>query len=1397
MAGAQKNPSWTLAEYAFHLVSGDFTIITDGVTFGLPEITNWVGSNTGINNSDDSNTKGSLGSGRAVIQRPLNYNRTTGDVDEWDSYILSEADTKALNIDIKSVGQKIHITFRHPDWEWENYTVSGTHRPGQQHRKPIQKVYGGVKWLSEIKETIGIDAATATSFNSMIGSDDKKTRVFLDYSHDWTKNWRQVEDGTNADGSTKYKDVQDVDPDIINYWNENNGNPKLKVGDNDLANTYRIQPNVWQNADVRVVTDDGRISYVFIENYIVGKISGLGDNDAINMENVKWDFEAAWAPEVAKWQIAYNMGYSVSWARGDYMAVCPIIGDDDWGNSPSSNYFRSNKYLVQEVPDRENGVVTNVTGNANAYNSSGDILENGTGFGALQLGGKDWIMSHSFKSRVRSFNTNDSTKERTLVLWHGQIVDIPGVSIPQTYCLVIESLIDIGSGWTNRYTDKVEVLLEDGTRKEYTLDKIVGIDDKSAKREKNGESVGKGYYGNNADGFNIGAPVDKKIYYQSAGLTGQDGGDANPKQPSIFTQPPQAPTPIAATNPVVYTDPIGRIDEHLFRYTLDGDNITLYEIPARENTTAAVNGKVSAATSRFDETWGSGTYGLGVLNGYDNTRGILTTESSAMFVKTIDKNSNKTVFNVYHKQAFPGFTLEAGDLPYETLRANISNNDHNPAGPAMRAAYIDASTAKASNVREKWAVALAVWEANQNDKTFYYRDKVYALLAGETEPRWLYCIDNNKTTFGQERALKEDGTPYGTGWGIQKGDVFTYFSEDDSAEKVWEISKINPTYLVADASTAPNRNTAALGIYSADGTFDDANDIGPWFSYPGNTPFVYVDARNDSGDGAHVAAKPAFYTGMDVKALGKGFKGPNESDVYNLVIIRDNRENLTGNVTAAIIVRAGDRHVNPSQQDLTTNRFALDASDKITIELATGAFAADAAATDFIVNGTPAATVDSVVISADGKTATLTLTAAVTGASYTVTIKADAFEAGDTFVTGATASDGNEIKGVKLTGVAVKAEQDTITITGPAALVFSATGVNDAVVRDANGKQLTGYTVASAGNVLTITLADLAKENMTLSIEIMGNVIDTAITAGDLKVAVTPYLVDFTAITGMTHVAISLPGYTAGTGTVDVYEKGDPDETTSDVGVSPSYITPATGGALMLIEVTTADYDAGETYTVAITGAAIGDATSVGTATVLKPITTNALAVTAATAGPTFYLTLTGADLGTLTLGTTYAVTVTGTGTAATPSLTTSGVLTFGTAAANGDILTVTLEVTALDLTAANVAAAAAATATLAGPKAPEDVTVSGTVPPLTGLNTIVITGFTTGALTNGGVTGLTVTVDGFGVTFDATASGTNTLTIELPGAVASGATVQVVIDGSVLNVFVDADDLTVTFSVT
>ncbi|MDR0294029.1 MAG: S-layer homology domain-containing protein, partial [Oscillospiraceae bacterium] len=36
MAGAQKNPSWTLAEYAFHLVSGDFTIITDGVTFGLP-----------------------------------------------------------------------------------------------------------------------------------------------------------------------------------------------------------------------------------------------------------------------------------------------------------------------------------------------------------------------------------------------------------------------------------------------------------------------------------------------------------------------------------------------------------------------------------------------------------------------------------------------------------------------------------------------------------------------------------------------------------------------------------------------------------------------------------------------------------------------------------------------------------------------------------------------------------------------------------------------------------------------------------------------------------------------------------------------------------------------------------------------------------------------------------------------------------------------------------------------------------------------------------------------------------------------------------------------------------------------------------------------------------------
>ncbi|MDR0293047.1 MAG: hypothetical protein LBH95_02710 [Oscillospiraceae bacterium] len=836
MAGAQKNPSWTLAEYAFHLVSGDFTIITDGVTFGLPAIKEWVGSNTGINNSDAVGpSRGSLAEkvGRAVIQRPLEWDRTSGEVTAWDTYILSEADTTALGIDIKSVGQKIRITFRHPDWEWENYTQGNNHRPGQQHRKPVQKIYGGVKWLSEIKETIGIDGTAATLFNGM------SDRVFLDYSNDWAYNGQ-----------------------IITKWAEDNTNEKLEAFNADYNDAtgpdgkekLRIKKDVWQNADVRVITDDGRTSFVFIENYIVGRITDVGDNITLTSGGI-FNALSNTGGKIEKWQIAGNMGYSVSWAKGDYMAVCPIIGNDDWGSNAA---YSPNNFLVQEVPDKENGPVTSVRYDADDYTSKpGSLADNGTGYGDMILGGKTYVMSDSWRSHIFNFNSYDNHETRTIVLWHGQVVEIIRGTTPDTFCVVAAAGAVRSSSYNLDSVEyKIDIVTEDGQlRKGLEIEKIF--------------------------------PLTSTGYATSAAQLVKEGAL------TAKTYGPVATPTVGGRNPISYRGEAGldtpfseaasELEGHVFRYSLNGNKVALYEVKGQDApATPDDDGKVEGTRdNRFNATWGDV---LGSVPSMNERKGLILSAATVVIVKTTDKNTGEARYNVYNRSV-PGYTVTGGNtIKTETLRGNESGGlgDYGRTGPYVRFTYIDASKAEATgNAYTRWAVALAVGYDITDPESKTRIGTIKAMVSGNKDM--------------QLRTIAYDTAGYNALKLLSRGDVFTYESEDGSPEKISEINVIRSDALINGLDNS--------GYFSV---ISNVKDDGKWVilneAFWGSFGQNYV-VGNKKDDGP--------ISTSELRTIIGGFNaGAGDSDVYNLYIFNSTTTKNYSNATEALVVgydRKGDQ----------------------------------------------------------------------------------------------------------------------------------------------------------------------------------------------------------------------------------------------------------------------------------------------------------------------------------------------------------------------------------------------------------------------------------------------------------------------------------------------------------
>ncbi|MDR0324657.1 MAG: hypothetical protein LBI19_01005, partial [Oscillospiraceae bacterium] len=689
------NPSYTFAWARFKLVTGLFTIISDGNNWGLPDITNVVESNAKDSNGDPTgrptvNSSG-LGEGRAVIQRPYEFDRRGDNVIAWDTYILSAADTAAMEIGLHDIGRQMQITFEHPERERLSHWVPGSeavldadvYRPGQYHRLDVETVFG-YDWIGEKTLYHGLSSITATAID---GALPQNAQVFVDYSNAGTLN------------------------------------SKIRVTDDGSAALKN-----YMNADVIVITgvdprNPGRgevVRWVYIENYVIGQVSNVpGDGTGWN-----WTFSGggsgAQASNIGSWIRTEGKGPEGTYtpARWDLVAIgkktipAQWIADGDYINQPSN----LTRYWFKPVEDQEEGLVTSVQGSADVNPGSGFMTMGGVTYNMLQY--NNWI---------RAFQTADVTNKRTITMWHGLVVHIDTTPIKRNYAVVTAAGVDGRTSYNaNTWKNMVDLFLEDGTHMiGLELEKIVmGNSAGDATARPIGQSVGAGQYGTDSGNTNNGDPL---WFQTSSGW-------------NVFGSKKQ-------------------LKDNVFEYRISGNRVTLYEIRSEQvggdrNFTPS-NRRVDATQGgRFNSTWGTT---LGNTLGMNNTRGLMLLSNddlkSAVFVKT--KNTlGEDVYNVYN-QSVPGFNNVTA-LTTQTYRMNIDGDVEASSagvwntGAFVRVAFADVGGAISSTVRTRWAVALDWWV--QNDSNSLYAGTVKAMLSDGTEAT-LTCRDE-RTTDGT--AFKAD-----------------------------------------------------------------------------------------------------------------------------------------------------------------------------------------------------------------------------------------------------------------------------------------------------------------------------------------------------------------------------------------------------------------------------------------------------------------------------------------------------------------------------------------------------------------------------------------------------------------------------------------------------------------
>ncbi len=793
--------AWRWLDRSFGAVFGSFLVVTDGNSWGLPNIPNVAQTNplgavpvgAGWAGSVDSD---SLDEGRAVIQRPIAWDRLDGHVEAWDTFILSAEDTAAMEIDLHDIGRSTVMLFRHPDRdtdvEWVpgteltgvgDYGTGGGSRAGQYHRRDISKIYSQ-RWIQDEPEAIhGLSALNATTLGGAFptitvdgNNDIVSSQVFIDYDNGigeqvYSANWL----GNGNWGSTGQR----------NFMN---------------ADIYYIP----------AVTELGyeAPSFVFIEDYRVGKIDEVASADnewkfkfAVNGSRGEANGPYAYDGEAGN-QLPSGEVYQNPYpAKGDLVMVCDIVQHAGWEKTQNDgdgvhNYANEYTKLFQPVVDVAEGTVSRVSGQADAQ----------PGNGTLTLGGETYTMLNNSTAGnwITAFNTADVTQERTLYLWHGFVVDINTTNIPRNYALVTAAgLVKETAYNRNEWEYQVDILNEDGTtEKNLVLNKIVmGNDEGDADELEPGNTPANnsGSYGTKTDLNGAG------LFFDS--VSGYD----------IFDLDTDA-------------DGLEQVADHIWRYSISGGKITLYEVPMKQKAgdIFAASEKVQAtANSRFNETWGKtlgeNTYGL-------RGRGLLLNGDSRIFMKTINGSNGRDVYRV-HTTNVPGFT---GAFTTETLQ---SDNDNN--GPYARVAYVNTEARTTADNDTHWAVALDWWTTF--DKDSRYAGEVFAMLA-DGSYKLLTSIDmpDNDVAF-------RDDDVY-----LRRGDVFTYQSVDNTTDTIENIT-IRP----ADALVGKYDGTHfPLVNFDNDGLVDNLTYGAGYYGTTGNNHFM-VDATKafiPSDEDANTAA---------------------------------------------------------------------------------------------------------------------------------------------------------------------------------------------------------------------------------------------------------------------------------------------------------------------------------------------------------------------------------------------------------------------------------------------------------------------------------------------------------------------------------------------------------------
>ncbi|MDR1668667.1 MAG: S-layer homology domain-containing protein, partial [Oscillospiraceae bacterium] len=900
---SQNGRPWALT--SFGLINGSFTVITDGSWFGLPNIPSRV--------QVDEVNSGKLTQGRAVIQRPFEWDRKSGAVTEWDTYILSKEDTDALEIDITDVGRTLDITFEHPDREaWTHTEWSQTvtdWRPGEYHRRDIVKIYGTPTWASEIITLQGVDKSVWEDVNAELETsftNPGSSRLFIDYNNDhFAADSTLFNDGragissldrmSGASGGdisyatySSYASTFEALYGNINAPSSNNGvfggwngatlrafkiwyNRTYSSNQFDIGDDWglTLSAGLWENADIRVVYNENGIDFIFVENYHVSRYEYADNGNASFTGNIG----GAGNNNVGHGKPLGNFK-DTEFQGWEYYAVSPIIPDGYWTTTE--------KYLTQEADDRETGVITNVTGDANVYDG-GELKEDQWTYnGRLTMNGSDFIMSHSLASRYNGFNTSMVAKEATLVLWHGQIVNILIDSVPNTYALVTGARVDATGLFDPVDTYRVRALFEDGSTGTYVLDKIIGLNGQPATRVASPVP---------ADAQYGGSGHDNKVMYNSASA---DGGSGS----------------INAAETDVYGD-AAPVEEHIWRYTLNGGTITLYEIPARlDVVNPNAQGKVSGITQRFDATWG--TAQLGAPNGYDGINGMFNTDISTVFVKRADGT-----YAVLPKKNVGSLTVAQGALlpTTETLRGNINDANVNLNGYAVRVTYIDTKGASSADVRTNWAIALDTWHRNEKpDSDGVTRGRVYAMLPDGTKT-WLYCADNNNsvgTKVSAERAPKP---------GVYAGDVFEFWSYEGDINRIYDVEFLYKEALVSELNYAGNNmgNVDSFGVYVQNAaawqgwSYSGIEDS--HYSLLGNAQLYHVNLNSISYDAT--AGTSAAASRGPVNPSGAGAFGIATYARSNYLVVVRSAEN--GMIAQAVVVTSptGAATAIPARQNLT------------------------------------------------------------------------------------------------------------------------------------------------------------------------------------------------------------------------------------------------------------------------------------------------------------------------------------------------------------------------------------------------------------------------------------------------------------------------------------------------